>query len=163
MSFYLTIFVHIFHCMNNIRKSKIFWTNVIGLAISLLGLLNPEILTGLGFENNGKFLTIIGLITAVLSIIFRTFFNTPTLDPYVKIGGRPRRDKKPTGILPDRAFVFAGNDFTDTSEVYFSIAPVNDEYPLTIDRVTSLSQKQHVRFVENIEFTNIEELTFYIY
>lgn len=149
--------------MNNIRKSKIFWTNAIGLFISLLGLLNPEILTALGFENNGKFLTIIGLITAVLSIIFRTFFNTPAVDPYVKIGGRPSRIKRPTAMLPDKEFVFSGNDFTDTSEVYFSIAPGEDEHPLTISAIKNYHNVQNVRFVEKIAFTNIEDLTFYIY
>ena len=151
--------------MKNIKKSKIFWTNVVGIVLILLALLNAETLALLGIEDSAKFATIIGLISATLSAILRTFFNNPTIDPYVKIGGRPRRDKKPTGLpqFPNMEYSFEGNDFTDTSEVTYSLAPSEEEIPVTILLLTNYTNKQKIVFAEKIEFQNIEDLTFYIY
>jgi hypothetical protein len=148
--------------MKNIKKSKIFWTNIVGILLILLALLNAETLALLGIKDAAKFATIIGLISATLSAILRTFFHTPSIDPYVKIGGRPRRDKKPTATIPS-GFEFKGNDFTETSEVTYSIAPSEEETPVTIIALTNYTNRQEVIFEENIEFTNIEDLTFYIY
>lgn len=151
--------------MKNIKKSKIFWTNIVGIVLILLALLNAETLALLGIQDAAKFATIIGLISATLSAILRTFFNNPTIDPYVKIGGRPRRDKKPTGLpqFPNMEYSFEGNDFTDTSEVTYSLAPSEEEIPVTILLLTNYTNKQKIVFAEKIEFQNIEDLTFYIY
>ena len=151
--------------MNNIKKSKIFWTNIVGILLILLALLNAETLALLGIKDATKFATIIGLISATLSAFLRTFFNNPTVDPYVKIGGRPRREKKPTGLpqYPNMEYNFEGNDFTEISEVTYSVAPSEEEIPLTIRLLTNYWNKQKVIFTEKIEFQNIEDLTFYIY
>lgn len=149
--------------MKNIKKSKIFWTNVLASAVALLGLLTPDLLSTFGCTDNTKFLAIVGLITTSLNIFLRTFFNNPIVVDTQKIGGRPPREKKPNSLSPNGAFMFIGNDFTDTDEVYYSLAPGENEYPINIGNIVNFPASQHVLFVEPIEFTNIEDLTFYIY
>lgn len=149
--------------MRNIKKSKIFWTNVVGFLVIVLGTINPDVLSALGFTDHGKFITIIGLISTALSAILRTFFHTPIVDDTLKIGGRPPREKKPNSILLENMFVFSGTDFTETDEVYCSTTPQGEQFPITIDVIIELPNSQRVKFVEPIEFTNIEDLTFYIY
>lgn len=150
--------------MNNIKKSKIFWTNIIAFVIALLGLINPELLAALGCENNGKFLTYVGLLSAVLSIIFRTFFNTPYTDPTLKIGGRPRR-KKPTAILSDTTFRFSGTDIADTDSVFYTHTSYPDlENPAEIASLAYThepgAESTVVTFTEPIP-GDIHDLTFY--
>lgn len=149
--------------MNNIKKSKIFWTNVISMTVIILGLLNPDVLTALGFSDHGKFLTIIGLISAVLSAFLRTFFNNPIPTDTLKIGGRPPREKKPTQIIGEDTFIFKGNDFTDTDSIYYATTEGGDQIPATIASINNFPNSQHIVFAEKIEFTNLEDLTFYIY
>jgi hypothetical protein len=149
--------------MRNIKKSKIFWTNVVGFLVIILGTINPDVLTALGFTDHGKFISIIGLISTALSAILRTFFHTPIVDDTLKIGGRPPREKKPTGVTDGGyGFIFDGNDFKDTDEVYYTNTIDGDQFPLTISQIRTGGDIQEVFFRENIEFKSIEDLTFYI-
>jgi hypothetical protein len=84
--------------------------------------------------------------------------------PILKIGGRPPREKKPTGFTEGGySFMFDGNDFKSTDEVYYTNTLGGDQLPLTISQIRTGSDIQEVFFRENIEFTNLEDLIFYIY
>lgn len=55
----------------SIFASKTFWMNLISGLITLIGLINPELLSAIGISDPAKFLTIMGSVTALLNIILR--------------------------------------------------------------------------------------------
>jgi len=143
--------------MKSWYKSKINWVGIALILIGLLEFITPGVLESIGIQNPERWASILGLL-----LVFLRQITTQNTTPILKIGGRPRRDKKPTNMLFG-AFEFKGNDFTETSEVTYSIAPSEEEFPVTIYYIEPFPDKQSVKFKETPEFQNIEDLTFYIY
>lgn len=143
--------------MKSWYKSKINWVGIALILIGLLEFITPGVLESLGITNPERWATILGFL-----LVFLRQITTQNNTPILKIGGRPPREKKPTNMLFG-AFEFKGNDFTETSQVTYSIAPSEEEFPVTIYDIETLPDKQSVKFRENIEFNSIEDLTFHIY
>lgn len=144
--------------MKSWYKSKINWVGIALILIGLLEFITPGVLESLGIKNPERWASVLGLL-----LVFLRQITTQNTTPILKIGGRPPREKKPTSILPSGEFEFKGNDFTETSQVTYSIAPSEEEFPVTIHYIKTFPDKQSIKFRENIEFNSIEDLTFYIY
>lgn len=144
--------------MKSWYKSKINWVGIALILIGFLEFITPGVLESLGIKNPERWASILGFL-----LVFLRQMTTQNTTPILKIGGRPPREKKPTCIAPNGSFIFPENDFTDTDQVYYSLAPGENEYPINIGNIVNLPATQYVLFVETIEFTNIEDLTFYIY
>jgi hypothetical protein len=120
--------------VSNIFKSKIFWTNIIASSIAFLGLLDSNTIKLIGIENTAQFLSIIGLLTTALNIILRIWFNTGSS---IKIGGRPRRKKKPTSRVNLKTLQF------DTQEETF----MSQGFQIGIDEIVALpNNAQQITF-----------------
>jgi uncharacterized membrane protein len=61
----------------SIFSSKVFWLNLIIGIISVLGLVNPELLSAIGIKDPVQFMTIVGAVTAILNVILRFLTNQP--------------------------------------------------------------------------------------
>lgn len=146
--------------MKSWYKSKINWVGIALILIGLLEFITPGVLESIGIQNPERWASILGLL-----LVFLRQITTQNTTPILKIGGRPRRDKKPTGLplYPNMEYSFEGNDFTASSEVTYSLAPSEEEFPVNIILFDNYPNKQIIAFAEKIEFQNIEDLTFYIY
>lgn len=146
--------------MKSWYKSKINWVGIALILIGLLEFITPGVLESIGVANPERWFSILGML-----LVFLRQITSQNTTPILKIGGRPPREKKPTGLplYPNMEYTFEGNDFTDTSEVTYSLAPSEEQYPLNIRLLDNYPNKQKIIFVEKIEFQNIEDLTFYIY
>jgi hypothetical protein len=143
--------------MKSWYKSKINWVGIALILVGFLEFITPGVLESLGITNPERWASILGFI-----LVFLRQITTKDTTPIFKIGGRPQREKKPTGIRYG-AFEFIGNDFSETSEVYYSTTHGGDQFPITVYYIEEFPDKQSVKFRENIEFTNLEDLAFYIY
>lgn len=148
--------------MKKLHKSKIFWTNLIAALIAILGLITPESLATFGFSNT-QFLGSVSFLAAIITIILRTYQTIPTDHITTKIGGRPRRDKKPLSILPSGEFVFSGTDIEGREEVTYTLVSDPTEVSVHINALVTDQNHQSVLFVENIEVTDINDITFHFY
>ncbi len=146
--------------MKSWYKSKINWVGIALILIGLLEFITPGVLESLGVANPERWFSILGML-----LVFLRQMTSQNTTPILKIGGRPPREKKPTGLpqYPNMEYPFEGNDFSETSEVTYSISPSAEEVPVSILLLQNLPNKQKVIFAEKIEFTNLEDLTFYIY
>lgn len=146
--------------MKSWYKSKINWVGIALILIGLLEFITPGVLESLGVANPERWFSILGML-----LVFLRQMTSQNTTPILKIGGRPPREKKPTGLpqYPNMEYSFEGNDFAETSDVYYSIEDGGDQFPVSILLLQNLPNKQKVVFVEPIEFKNIEDLTFHIY
>lgn len=146
--------------MKSWYKSKINWVGIALILIGLLEFITPGVLESLGVANPERWFSILGML-----LVFLRQMTSQNTTPILKIGGRPPREKKPTGLpqYPNMEYTFEGNDFTESSNVYYSVEDGGDQFPVSILLLQNLPNKQKVIFAEKIEFTNIEDLTFYFY
>jgi hypothetical protein len=144
--------------MKSWYKSKINWVGIALILVGFLEFITPGVLESLGITNPERWASILGFI-----LVFLRQMTSQNTTPIFKIGGRPQREKKPTSILPDNMFVFSGNDFAETDSVYYSTTAEGDQFSATIDVIIELPNSQRIKFVEPIDFTNLEDLAFYIY
>ncbi|MFN5835085.1 MAG: hypothetical protein ACK459_15240 [Akkermansiaceae bacterium] len=142
------------HTMKKWYKSKI---NILGLLLVLVGVLeaaDANLLGYLGIANPEKWMSILGVVLVAL----RQMTSSGTT-PILKVGGRKKRKKKPTGLPQDGAYTFEGNDFTTNSVATYT-SDVVSQYPIEVASIFNSENSQTVFFSEEIQYKDFESLFF---
>jgi hypothetical protein len=101
----------------SIFESKTFWANTVAGIVSVVILINPEMLVALGYtgESQTRILTVIGGLTAVLNIFLRTITDSPV---YIK----PDKTLMIIGLVMLSGFGFADSIHTADSLIDYNLS-----------------------------------------